>query len=215
LPRGHEFPPLFRMWWSDDDRAVLLEDPLPHHSCTIQRITHGNLRAPIENFWQLLRITETRGREGEPTESALGINARMQFEAIVPALVVFAEMSNIPAGFVLIRPMRFTHGQHGRIHESEWRIDSQQTLQQCEEHRHHSVTLFKKRIVRREPRKLLLVIEADLVVYVAQCLLAEDEGIPEQDGDTFASAQDRWPSPARPRCWKCVIYPDVQISDMV
>ncbi len=118
LPGSHQLFPLLWIGWCNDDGAVVLPDVFTHHSRTVERIANCDPRLLIENLWYLLGVTMASRSKRQSAQLPVRINAHMEFEPIVPALMVFAEIGNVSAYFMAIGSVTLADWQHGGIHQA-------------------------------------------------------------------------------------------------
>lgn len=104
LPVGHDLLSLFRMGRRDDDRSVCFPDDLSHDAGSVESIADGDLRVSVEDIRKSLSIMDMGSREIESGQMPLQVDRRVQFEPIVPALVIFAESGMGARRFVRIGP---------------------------------------------------------------------------------------------------------------
>ena len=129
-----------------------------HYSCAVEGITHGNPRMFIQDLWYLLGIAVAGGSEDESTELPLRINARMKLKPIVPALMVFAEISNVLAYLVTISSMTLADREHRGIHQTERCVSLEELLQEREASGKQSMAMIHKRTVPGETGELMGVV---------------------------------------------------------
>lgn len=216
LPCGEKFFVLFVMGWCDNDGAIPFPNISSHDTSTIRRIPDGDLGILIENLWHGLRIMKTCWSKKEATQFSIVINTRMEFESIVPSLMILPKISNISAYFVSISTNKTADLKHGGIHEFEWGMRRQRLLQYAEEDRKCTMTVVDKAIVGWKSWKFSLMIPKDPCIDIFQCVLPHSQNVPNEDGDNLTLTQCGWSTAFElDRFLNEVIYQTINVGDMM
>lgn len=77
------------------------------------------------------------------------------------------------------------------------------------------MTLFQKRIVLWEIRELGFEMAGDDSVYVLDCLLLQEQCVPNENGDHFALRENGRTTDVGYLPRDQIIYPNIQIDDMM
>lgn len=144
LPRSYELLFLFGMRVSEDEGSLRFPEMFFHYSGSVTGVTHRYFCFVVGNERKHLGIMNIRRSESDATQIAFQVYTGMEFESIVPALMIFAKMSNIPGYCVGISSNEFTDFKHGGINQAEWLRGTQQLRQELIQQRHDPMTVLNK-----------------------------------------------------------------------
>lgn len=218
LPRGHDFPALFVVWWGEHEGLRALPQMFAHDSGSVVAVTDAHLRAGIEDDLGHLPVVDGGIGEDDGGEFPAERDREMEFEAVVPALVVLPEGSDCFRYAMPIRTVQLADGHHRTVPDLDRVFRAQKLLQEEIHLRGDAVTLIEEASVLRQSREEMMEVETREGVHIHHSLLMDGDGVPDEDRDEVRVAEDGrataegWIAVL---CWQMNVYPATKTDDMV